>query len=187
MYWLDTTIFAILALGAIFGALSGLLLQLARLVGFAVALYTTLRVNEPAADVLQRSFVRDAEPWVARALAYVGVFLLVYLTIFIGTLVLERGMRAVRLQALNRLLGALLGAVKAALLLGAIFMGVLNYPHPATQEMMRKSALAPLLARGTETLVSALAWEYRQEVQDGIDNATKALREAVEEPEAGAP
>jgi membrane protein required for colicin V production len=187
MYWLDTTILAFLLLGAIFGALSGLLLQLARLVGFAIALYTAIRVNDGAADFLQRNFVQEAEPWVARTLAYIGVFLLVYLTIFVLTLILERGMRAARLQAINRVLGAALGALKAGLILGAIFLGVVNYPHPATRDMMRKSILAPALARGTESLVVALVAEYRQEFNDGLEDLTRSVRSALEKTERKGP
>src|SRR5437588_6429560 len=107
MYWLDTTIVIVVAAGALFGAVSGLLLQLARLVGFAVALYAAIIFNDQATALLHQGFARDAEPWVTRVLGYVLVFLAVYLTIFVLTVVLERGVKAARLQAVNRLLGAL--------------------------------------------------------------------------------
>src|SRR5262245_37735538 len=114
MYWLDTTILAILGVGAVFGALSGLLLQLALLVGFAVALYAAIACNDGATALVQQSFVQDAEPLTARIVAYVAVFLVVYLSIFLTTVALERGMKAVRLQVVNRVLGAVLGAAKLA-------------------------------------------------------------------------
>src|SRR5262245_55749852 len=88
MYWLDTTILAILGIGAIFGALNGLLMQLARLVGFAVALYAAIYFNDGATTLIQQSFVQDAEPLVARIVAYVAVFLVVYLAIFLTTVAL---------------------------------------------------------------------------------------------------
>jgi uncharacterized membrane protein required for colicin V production len=179
MYWLDTTILIIVAAGAILGALSGLLLQLARLVGFAVALYAAILFNEQATTALQQGFARDAEPWMTRVLAYVLVFLAVYLTIFILTVVLERGVKAARLQALNRLLGALLGAAKFGLLLGAVFLGVTHFPTGASREMMDRSTLAPLLARGTEQLVTALAGDYRDELRGGLDGLSRALRREI--------
>jgi uncharacterized membrane protein required for colicin V production len=181
MYWLDTTIVIIVAAGAIFGALSGLLLQLARLVGFAVALYAAIVFNDQATTLLQQGFAQDAEPWVTRVLAYVLVFLAVYLTIFVLTVVLERGVKAARLQALNRLLGALLGAAKFGLVLGAVFLGVTQFPTGATREMMDRSTLAPVLARGTEQLVTALAGEYRDELRGGLDGLTRALRSELPE------
>src|SRR4051794_15306877 len=182
MYWLDTTILAILGIGAIFGALNGLLMQLARLVGFAVALYAALYFNDGATALVQQSFVQDAEPLVARIVAYVAVFLVVYLTIFLTTVALERGMRAVRLQVVNRVLGALLGSAKLALLLGAIFLGIRHYPSAATREMMRRSALAPVLAQGTENLVVALASEYHDELRGGLNELGESLRAAGDLP-----
>ena len=180
MYWLDTTILAVLGVGALFGALSGLLMQLARLVGFAVALYAAIALNDSTTALLQQSFVQDAEPLVARILAYVFVFLAVYLSIFLTTVALERGMKAARLQAVNRLLGAMLGVAKLGLLLGAIFLGIRHYPNPATQEIVRRSALAPVLAQGTESLVVALASEFNDDLRGGLDDLNNEIHRAAE-------
>src|SRR5262245_14804158 len=98
MYWLDTTILAILGIGAIFGALSGLLMQLARIVGFGVALYAAVYFNEAATLLLQRYVIQDADGTAARLVAYAVVFLAVYLSIFFVSLLLERGLKSVRLQ-----------------------------------------------------------------------------------------
>ncbi len=173
MYWLDTTILAILTVGAVFGALSGLLMQLARLVGFGLALYAAIYFNDGATSLVQDSFVPEAEPLVARIVAYVTVFLIVYLSLFLSTVALERALKAVRLQVINRVLGAALGAAKLALLLGAIFLGIRYYPNAATQEMLRRSSLAPVLARGTENLVVALAAEYRQDLPGDLDRSLR--------------
>src|SRR5262245_58368398 len=117
MYWLDTAILAVLLLGAAFGALSGLLWQVARLVGFVITFYAAILPNDPAASFLKASFMQDAEPWACRLVAYILVFLLIYLIILLLTFLLERALRASRLQTMNRVLGALLGAVKAGLIL----------------------------------------------------------------------
>jgi uncharacterized membrane protein required for colicin V production len=187
MYWLDTTILAVLVIGAAFGALSGLLMQLARLVGFAVALFAAIYFNDGAADLTQRWFVREADPWVAHIVAYVGVFLFVYLLILFGTLLLERGMKGARLQALNRLLGALLGASKAGLILGAIFLALIHMPNQSTQALVQRSALAPVLARGTESILIALVGNYqdkwREELQEfGKAAGAASLPEGIEGP-----
>ncbi|MCC6418337.1 MAG: CvpA family protein [Gemmataceae bacterium] len=180
MYWLDTTILAVLGIGALFGAVSGLLMQLARLIGFAIALYVAICFNADAAALTQRWFVQEADPRVAQIVAYVGVFLLVYLGIFLFTLILERGMRAARLQGLNRVLGALLGATKVGLILGAVFLALEHVPNDATQQMVQRSTIAPVLARGTESLVVALANEYPDEVRSGLQNLGKSLPRAAD-------
>jgi membrane protein required for colicin V production len=173
MYWLDTAILAIVAIGAVFGAVSGLLMQLARLVGFAVALYAAVVLNDGATALCQNTFMRDAEPWLCHVVAYILVFLLTYLTIFVMTLLLERGLRGARLQALNRGLGALLGAVKAGLILGAVLLGLTSFPHAATRELLDRSALGPPLARGVELLVSAVVGQYGEDLRGGVEDAAR--------------
>jgi uncharacterized membrane protein required for colicin V production len=176
MYWLDTTILFVLGAGAIFGAVTGLLMQLARLAGFVISLYAAVYFNEGTAALLQEKVMQEAEPWLTYLLAYLFVFLIVYLAIYLLTLTLERGLTAVRLQVLNRLLGALLGASKLALLLGGVFLGVACYPSDSTRDMLRRSTLAPLLAEGTESVVGAVVTEWGAD----WDEAGSSLRQAVE-------
>src|SRR6266446_4943730 len=104
-------------MGAIFGARSGLLWQVARVASFGVAIYASIYLNDWAAQALRELVLQGADPRVGMVLAYLLVFLAIYLVFFGATVLLERGMEAVRLQPLNRLLGGMLGAVKAALLL----------------------------------------------------------------------
>src|SRR5262249_40047103 len=145
MHWLDTTILALLIVGALFGARSGFLRQVGRVAGFAVALYAAVYFHEWAANLLGQVFLQDADPRIARVLAYLVVFVVVAVTFFSVFFLLERGMEKARLQPLNRSLGAGLGAGKVALILGAIFLGMASYPHPRTQELLQKSVLAPAL------------------------------------------
>jgi uncharacterized membrane protein required for colicin V production len=109
-------------------------------------------------------------------LGYLVVFLVVYLILFAATVLLERGMVAVCLQPVNRILGAGVGSLKAALLLGAIFLGMANYPHPSTQEMMDRSTLAPALADGAQLAIVAVPQEYK----DWLCNGLVQLREMAQ-------
>ena len=182
MHWLDSTILAGLAAAAVIGAYSGLLMQVFRLVGLAAALYAAACLHNNTTNWLHDSLMRGADTRACDAVAYGTVFLIVYLSIFLTTVALERGMKAVRLQVVNRLLGALLGAAKLGLLLGAIFLGIRHYPSAATREMMRRSALAPLLAQGAENLVVALAAECQQNLREGLDELGNTLHNAAEAP-----
>jgi membrane protein required for colicin V production len=177
MHWLDTTIVSVLALGAICGAWSGLLAQLARLVGLGVSLYAAVYFHEWAARLMQEHFLRDADPRVCTAVAYLAVFLVIYLALFVLTLMLERAVRTMRLQPVNRLLGAGLGALKAGLILGAIALGMVSYPHPSAQELMQRSKLAPVLAQAMEGLIRAIPAEYKEDLQAGLDNLTRTMRQ----------
>jgi membrane protein required for colicin V production len=189
MYWLDTTILVVLGLAALLGAISGLLWQLLRLVGFGVAVYAAVFGNDWASNVLRQTLLRDADPIAVRAVAYGVVFVGVYLALFLLTFLLERALKAAKLKALDRLLGALLGAAKAGLILGAIFLGLANVPHPQAREMLNRSLLAPVLADGVNLVLLAIPQEYKSQLQDGLRGLRDASRRKADErpPETAAP
>lgn len=168
MYWLDTTIVAVLALGALLGALSGLLKQLARLVGLGIALVAAICLHDWAAERLQRHVLHDADPRITGLIAYVVVFLVIYLSILCATVLLERTATAARLQIANRVLGALLGTLKAALVLGAVLFGLSNYPDPRAQEVLERSQMAPFLSQSMEKLIAAIPAEYKEDLRSGL-------------------
>jgi uncharacterized membrane protein required for colicin V production len=176
VYWLDTAILALLVMGAIFGALSGFLWQVARVASFAVALYASIYLNDWAAHALQELVLQGADPRIGMVLAYLLVFVAIYVVFFGGTLLLERGMEAACLQPVNRLLGGGLGAVKAALLLGAVFLGMASYPHPSTQEMMERSHLAPMLADSMQFVIVAIPQEYKDWLCNGLESVREMAR-----------
>ena len=176
MFWLDGTILAALALGALLGALSGFLWQMARLLGLALALYLAILLNETVSQFVQTHYLAGADPRMVRIVAYVGVFLVVYLVLLISTYWLYQAMRAVHLEPLDRLLGALLGLGKMALILAAVFLGLANYPHPKTKELMEKSILAPVLAGGMEIALVVIPQEYRNELCEGFNHLRDLAR-----------
>jgi membrane protein required for colicin V production len=177
VYWLDTVIVTILLIGALLGAVSGLVWQLARVASFGVALYAAIYLNDWATGVLRDLVFQGADPRVAMVLAYLVVFLTIYLVFFALTVLIEHGMTVVSLQPLNKVLGAGLGAVKAGLVLGAIFLGLASYPHTETQELINRSSLAPALADGTQLVIVAIPQEYKDWLSTGFEQ----LREMVKD------
>jgi membrane protein required for colicin V production len=165
MFWLDTVILVTLGAGTVFGALSGLLRQVARLVGFALALYASIYLNAPATHWLGRHLMDEADPRVVRAAAYVGVFLAVLLLVMLITFILDRALVAAKLKPLDRLLGAGLGLLKTGLILGALLMGIVLYAQPGTSGLMEKSVLAGHMVRTMDRLVVAIPGEFKQAVQ----------------------
>src|SRR5271156_3111671 len=101
MNWLDSVIVALLATAAVLGAYSGLLMQVFRLVGFGASLYGSLRYHAAAGPWLSDNLMKGADPRAITLVAFAGLFLGVYLTIFLATLLLEKGVRATQLQYLN--------------------------------------------------------------------------------------
>jgi uncharacterized membrane protein required for colicin V production len=170
MFWLDTTILAVLAVGALLGAMSGFLGQFTRLVGVGTAIYAAVFFNDWAAQALQEAFLNEADPRIGRGLAYVIVFMVVYLFFFYSTRLLRDGVEAANLQAFDRLLGAGFGVGKMALLLAIVFFGMASYPHPTTQALLEKSALAPALGGSMEYVLMIVPEDYRSDLAQGLKN-----------------
>lgn len=188
MFWLDTAIVGVLIVGAAFGALSGFLWQAARLVGFAGAIYAAILANPWAAGLLQAQWLRDADPGVARVAAYVLVFLSVCLSIFLITWLLKEGVKAARLEAVDRLLGAVVGGLKAGLVVAAFCFVLASFPQAPTGHLLEQSSLAPTLAGVMESVLVVVPAEYKE----SLEKSWRVLRERTlsgkEEPkEVGKP
>lgn len=177
MYWLDTAILVLLALGAGLGFWSGLLWQVARVLSLVVSLYATVVCNEPATRVLDE-VVHGIDVRVARGAAYIVVFLGVYLTLFLFTRLVHKAIRATQLEIVDRLLGGLLGAAKMGAVVAVICAALVALPAPAIQECTAQSTLAPLFARGTEVGIELIPEEYRNQLADGLQQ----LREMMPPP-----
>jgi hypothetical protein len=70
--------------------------------------------------------------------------------------------------------GAILGAVKTSLILGMVFLAMANLQHPRTREIMERSSLAPLLADGLNLLITTVPGEYKDDLQNGLNQLRQA-------------
>ena len=183
MYWLDTLLLALLALGGVLGFFSGLLMQFARILTLGAALVTTVACNDAASRFCQEQLLREADPRISQAVAYVAVFLGVYVVLFLATRLLCRGIRASDLALLDRLLGGLFGACKMALILGACCLAAANYPHPLTREWLTKSSLAPAFADGMEHVLVVIPDEYKENLRATLVSLRDVLSRPAAEPQ----
>ena len=67
MHWLDSTIVALLVMAAVLGAWSGLVLQLFRLVGFGLSLYSATYFNGWTSERVGKWFMQGADSRVVSA------------------------------------------------------------------------------------------------------------------------
>jgi membrane protein required for colicin V production len=168
MFWLDATILVVLGGAGLLGLRSGLVKQIARIVGFGAALFGSIFFHGAAADWLQQNVMSGADPQATGATTYVGVFLGVYLAFFFTAMIVERFLKAVKLNWVNRLLGGVSGAGKAALILGALFLAVINFPNPATDDVIKQSRGAPVLAAGAGLALKLVPEQYTKDLQSGL-------------------
>ena len=185
MYWLDTTILVLLIAGAGLGAWTGLLKQIVRVVGLIAALAAAVFLHSWAADALQQSVLQGSNPIVADGLAYGGVFLAVLLTFQLTAMMIDRFLKAAKLKWADRVLGFLVGGLKAALILGAIALAVMVFPpNQAAKDAMQQSRIAPVLAAGVDLAIQAVPSTYTEKLRDGFnklkqdtDRKAKELRD----------
>jgi membrane protein required for colicin V production len=165
MYWLDTAILAVLVLTAVLGARTGFVGQVTRLLALGLALYASVRLHDRVAPLLEQSVLAEAPAWVVRAAAYATAFLAIYAVLLTLALVLDRGVRAAEARWLDRVLGAALGAAKAGLVLGLVFLALAALAPDVSQEVAEKSSFAPRLSAGVQGLFEAIPAQYREGLQ----------------------
>src|SRR5947209_15620594 len=120
MYWLDVVLLVLLGLGAALGFWSGLVMQVARLVSLGSAIWATLALNEPATRLLHERVAPETNVGVLHGIAYIAVFLVVYIALFALSRLVYKLVRASKLVLLDRVTGAVLGAMKMALILAPV-------------------------------------------------------------------
>lgn len=180
MYWLDCVLLVGIGIGALYGARSGFLQQVSRVVGVSVAFYTAFLINDPCARFLLDYILLNTEDYVARILAFLMVFFAVYLVIFYGTRLVQRLIRAVNLDSMDRTLGAVVGAGKMTLLMALLSLGLTHFPNPKTQEVVAQSVLAPSLVTGLHLVVHAIPDYYKDQMQHGVEVVQRSLAEKRE-------
>lgn len=175
MHWLDSSILAVLAAAAVLGAYSGLLMQVFRLIGFGVSLYTATLYYGAATVWLKENLMRGAEPRTCSLFAFGMLFLGIYLAIFLITLLLERGMRATQLQFVNRCLGATLAVAKMGILIGTVCYSIQQLTYQPATQVLEESAVAPLLIKGVEHALVAVPAEYKTEWTNAWNHVRESL------------
>src|SRR5262245_44993752 len=169
MYWLDFVLLLVLGIGAFLGARSGLLWQVARVVTFFLAIYACIHYHTDIAGVLLQN-LSGASPTVTWLLAYLVTFLSVYAVCMLITYVLEKALRAAKLKPMDRLLGALVGVLKAGLLAGAILLGVALYASPDEADgPLSQSKVAPVLLKTMRVVIVAVPQQYKDRLGDTLE------------------
>jgi membrane protein required for colicin V production len=181
MHWLDITLLVVLGIGALLGARTGLLWQIARIVTFGVAIYVCLYYHDYAAGLIAPYLTEGAPPTVATVAGYVVTFLGVYLTLYGITLLLEKALKAAKLKALDRLLGAGLGMLKAGLLAGAVLMGVAVFATPKTDEVLAESRLAMVFLQVMRGVIVAVPQDYKDQLTAALERIKQAGVERAQE------
>jgi membrane protein required for colicin V production len=180
MHWLDITLLIVLALGALLGARRGLLWQVTRILTFALAIYVCIYYHETVAGWIA-PYLKDASALIVSVLSYVAVFLVIYLVSYGVTLLLEAGVKAAKLKTTDRILGAALGALKAALLSGAVLMGLALVGIPQTDEAIARSQVAQIELQMMRGVIVAVPQDYKEQFAEARERIQKTGAEKARE------
>jgi membrane protein required for colicin V production len=177
MHWLDTVLLVVLGIGALLGAWAGLVRQVLRIVAIVVAIYACVYFHEAANGFLTGQ-LDGAPPFLVSLLAYALLCAVVFLVFWVIRQGLEKGMKAAKLKAVDRVLGALLGVVKFGLAAGAVLMGLAVLGLPLTDSALADSKVAPVLLDGMKAVIVLVPQDYKNEVDSSLQRVKKKAGEA---------
>jgi membrane protein required for colicin V production len=171
MHWLDVLLILALVLGAVFGARTGLLRQVARIVSFSLALLACLSFRQPASALLS-AFIQDDVSLIREALAGVITFVVVFGVLYGVTLVIDSRLKWSRLKIADRILGGVFGLVKMGLFAGGVLLVVAVVADADTEAALGRSTMAPVLLRGVRVALVAVPEQYKEDAIATLDRIT---------------
>lgn len=130
MELLDIVILILIAVGVIQGLMKGFLKQLAVIVGLVAGLLIARALFDVVAEHLVTVF--ETSITIAQILSFILIWVLVPILCILVASVLTKAMDAIHMGWINRLLGAMFGAIKVMLLIG-LAIHVLEYIDPKSE------------------------------------------------------
>ncbi len=162
----DLAILTLTGVLALVGLLQGLVRVLVGLAALVVAFLLASQFHRPLADALVGA--RPASP-VLRAVAYFVIFLGAVLGGALVAFLLRHLVKAAMLGWADRLAGAALGVVAAALAVALVLLPVVAYT-PKGERLLQDSVLLPYLTAITDVVSwlvpEDLAQRYRERVRE---------------------
>lgn len=169
---LDIVLLAIVGLCAILGFIKGLIRRVGSLVGVVLGVILAFRYGTLAGEYI-RPVIRSTQ--VRSVLAPLFVFLVVLIGVILVASALHRLIHAARLGCLNRLAGAALGAVTAAIPLGALLLLTVAYV-PGMRPPIAESPVAVFMMNGSRAFLRLLP----EQAKDAFRNGRREVDELIE-------
>ncbi len=155
--WLDLLALGVITWFVIRTAWVGFLRGLSSLLGLILGFAFAGRVEPFVRSILAPWF--ETYPWFSAA-CWIIAFGLVFLSVFVLAEILTRLVEAVHLTFFDRLLGGLLGFVKACLFLSVIFFFLVTF-YPGARDMIAQSRVTPLVFKTTRILIELVPPEWK--------------------------
>ena len=158
MTWLDYAVIGVFAVSVVLGAWRGLVREVISIVGWVIAFLAANLLAGPLGPAMPQAI---PSPELRVAAAYLAVFVGSLFVTALAGLLLSKIVKAVGLGGVDRLLGALFGAVRGLLIavVAGLLAGLTSAPR---QPYWRDSASGPLLAQAALALKPLLPQSFAE-------------------------
>lgn len=176
MQSLDIVILLVLAGGLIRGFSTGVVRQVAGIIGLILTFVVAVALMKPVGQIVSAS-TGIPEGWAPLA-GFLVIFLALQIVLFMAVRFIETVVGALRLTTVNRLLGGVLGAFKAALVLSVAFLVLAYAGLPGPESRAGSTLYGPVstVLPGTWDAVSQrlpdvqrLSERFRAHVEASVD------------------
>lgn len=123
MALIDILIITLIVVGAIIGYCKGLAAGIGSLAGLVIGILACRMFGSVVAEAIMSMF-ENTEVYVATILAYITVFLIFFFGIKLVAWLLKESLKALNLGGIDRLSGAVFGALEWLLLLSVVLNGL---------------------------------------------------------------
>ena len=147
MNWLDITYLVIVLAAVVYGVFSGLIMQLCNALIIVLGIFAAGRLGTPVGDFLHRFINNEAFCQIA---SFVVIFLAVAIGLRLVAFLIRAVLKKLRFGTADRVLGAVVAGVAAALLCIAICMAGVHSRKGFIGRSMQGSRLSPHLVRAAE-------------------------------------
>ena len=177
LHSLDILIILALAIGVVRGVLTGAIRQIVTFVGTALAIILAIELMNPVGSMLGEAVGLSERFYPVAGL--LAVFLIVQIALLFAGRALETVIKAVRLNAANRLAGGIVGLGKTALLLSILFIVLAFFDFPKEESRVASAFYSHVAG------VLPVTWDYVSEhlprVKSFSDHIGREVRAVIDE------
>ncbi|MHC4321243.1 MAG: CvpA family protein [Planctomycetota bacterium] len=158
MNWLDFTLIGVLAMGTLFGVITGPLWQIYRISSVALSIAVALLLHKLLSSIIKEIF----SPKVSNILGYAVIFgVTLVVTYAVGNLFM-RFLTKRKFGISGRLIGGGISFTKTVITCCVIIAGVSFWGNDQTRKTIDESLIAKNLDKGTKTVIPL----FPQEIKD---------------------
>jgi len=169
---LDILIALVLVVGLVRGVATGAVRQVVSLLGTVAAIVLSLELMSTVGGAV-REIVPVPESF-EHAAGFIVVFLVIQIVLLFAVRLIEASIRVFRLTPVNRLVGGVVGAGKAALLLSVLFLVLGFFEVPAQGDREESVLYVPVAS------VFPVTWDYAARHLPRIRNLTDRFGKEVD-------